>query len=153
MKNSPKPLFEEWLMAAILVILVVLVCAGVLSRYVFNWSFSFTEELTRYLLIWLACLGFSAGVARGETIQFQWPNKNSARLKTLLRWIGILTGSLFSLILLGSSIQNICLQWRYHQPTSVMGWPIVWVSVALPVAAILYLLRSIPRFRRNSNPE
>lgn len=153
MKNSPKLLFEEWLTAIILALLIVLVCAGVLSRYLFTWSLSFTEELTRYLLIWLSCLGFSAGVARGETIQFQWPARISNRFKALRRWVGILTGALFSLILLGSSIQNIHLQWRYDQMTSVMGWPIVWVSAALPVAAVFYFFRLLFQFRRDSKYE
>lgn len=152
--NNPKKLFlEEWLTIAILVVIATLVCAGVLSRYVFRWSFSFTEELTRYLMIWLTCVGFSAGFARGEIIQFQWPGNHSARRNIFFRRFGVLVGILFSLILLGSAIQNILLQWKYNQPTSVMGWPIVWVSAALPVAAALYLIRSIRGYRSLDNSE
>jgi len=142
MKKSPKKYMEEWATIAILAILTLLVCTGVLSRYVFYWSFSFTEELTRYLLIWLTCLGFSAGYMRGEMIQFLWPGRHSEKRSAYFRWIGIVTGTLFSVILLFSSIQNSLLQWKYDQVTSVMGWPIVWVSAALPAGAILYLIRS-----------
>ena len=147
MNERKKFLFEEWLMAAILIVQVALVCAGVLSRYVFNWSLSFTEELTRYLLIWLTALGFSAGFARRETIGFRWPGKRPQWIETAFRWVGITIGVAFVVILLVSSLQMIRMQWRYEQQTSVMGWPIVWVSAALPIASLLFLIRMIPRFR------
>ncbi len=142
-----KLFIEEWMMIGILVILVVLVCAGVLSRYVFGWSLSFTEEFTRYLLIWLTCLGFSASGAREDFIRFQWPENRPAWLVGILRWIGKSAAILFALVLLISSTQVIELQWRYDQRTSVMGWPILWVSLAFPLACFLFLWRMISRIR------
>ncbi len=135
-------LFEEWMLAAILTVQVVLVCAGVLSRYFFNWSLSFTEELTRYLLIWLACLGLPACWARGEMIGFQWPGRRSARTARILAWLRSGAGGVFFLMLLYSSLQMIRLQWQYDQRTSVMGWPVVWVSLALPAASLLFFHRA-----------
>jgi len=145
--KKPKLLFEERFLIVILIIQALLVCAGVLSRFVFNWSLSFTEEITRYSLIWLACLGLSAGCARDEMIGFKWPGRKSRLKAIIFLWIGRVAAGLFVLALLGSSIQMIKLQWDYNQLTSVMGWPIVWVSVALPVTAVLVLLRLIPKFQ------
>jgi len=134
---KPGRLLEERLLCLILALQTALVCVGVLSRYAFGWSLSFTEELTRYLLVWLACLGFSACWARGEMIGFEWPGRRSQRLTVWIARIRRGAVSLFFLLLLFSSWKMMALQWRYHQTTSVMGWPILWVSLALPTACVL----------------
>ncbi|MBD3267763.1 TRAP transporter small permease subunit, partial [bacterium] len=77
---------EERFVMVLLAIQVLLIGLGVLSRYGFGWSFSFTEELTRYLLIWLACLGFPVCWARSEMIRFKMPWKKPAWLETSLSW-------------------------------------------------------------------
>ena len=140
-------LIEERILAVILVIQVTLVCAGILSRYFFNWSLSFTEELTRYLLIWLACLGLPACWARGEMIRFQWPGRRPGRTAQILIGIRFGAGLIFFAMLFYSSLLMIRLQWQYNQRTSVMGWPIYWVSLALPAASILFLIRAIQVIR------
>ena len=49
----------------LLVEIVVTVFAGVIARYVFNASFSWTEELASWSFIWLIFTGIAAG-HRGE---------------------------------------------------------------------------------------
>ena len=136
-------LLEEYALAAIILVQVVLVCLGVLSRYAFNWSLSFTEELTRYLLIWLACLGFPACCARRETIRFQYPGRKPRWFELTIRWVTLAASAVFFIVLLFTSLKMIHLQWRYDQTTSVMGWPIVWVSLSLPVTSLLYTIRML----------
>lgn len=133
--------FEEILLAAFLIVQVALVCAGVLSRYFFGWSISFTEEISRSLMVWLACLGFSACMGRREIIGFAWPWSKSPKAKTFFRYFNYLVNTAFFLILLYSSLQMARLQWETGQKTSVMGWPILWVSIALPLACVLVLWR------------
>ena len=132
---------EEKLLLAILVVQTLLICAGVLSRYAFAWSIAFTEEFTRYLLIWLACVGTPVCLARGEQIRFQWPARFQHRIPRLRRGVGALAVLFFTALLLYSSLQMIRLQVEYKQTTSVMGWTIVWVSAALPIFCGLYFYR------------
>lgn len=47
----------EWVLCALLVAIVVVTFTQVLSRYVLQTSLAWTEELARYLFIWLASLG------------------------------------------------------------------------------------------------
>src|SRR5258705_2272952 len=49
----------------LLVEIIVTVFAGVIARYVFNASFSWTEELASWSFIWLIFTGVAAG-HRGE---------------------------------------------------------------------------------------
>ena len=47
----------EWTLCTLLVSIVVVTFMQVLSRYVLQTSLAWTEELARYLFIWLASLG------------------------------------------------------------------------------------------------
>ncbi|MGF1630182.1 MAG: TRAP transporter small permease [Kiloniellaceae bacterium] len=52
----------------LLVLLVLDVWLGVLVRYVLPVSWTFTEELARYLMIWAALLAVSSGISHREHI-------------------------------------------------------------------------------------
>lgn len=52
----------------LLVILVLDVWLGILVRYVIPLPITFTEELARYLMIWMALLAVSSGIAHREHI-------------------------------------------------------------------------------------
>lgn len=56
----------ERVCVALLVLLVLDVWLGVLVRYVIPLPLTFTEELARYLMIWMALLAVSSGIAYRE---------------------------------------------------------------------------------------
>lgn len=58
----------ERVCVALLVLLVLDVWLGVLARYVIPLPLTFTEELARYLMIWMALLAVSSGIAYREHI-------------------------------------------------------------------------------------
>lgn len=58
----------ERVCVALLVLLVLDVWLGVLVRYVIPLQLTFTEELARYLMIWMALLAVSSGLAYREHI-------------------------------------------------------------------------------------
>ena len=58
----------ERLCVALLVLLVLDVWLGVLVRRVIPIQLTFTEELARYLMIWMALLAISCGIAYREHI-------------------------------------------------------------------------------------
>lgn len=58
----------ERVCVALLVLLVLDVWLGVLLRYVIPLPLTFTEELARYLMIWMALLAVSSGIAHREHI-------------------------------------------------------------------------------------
>lgn len=49
--------FISYLIAAVLALMVVLVFGNVFMRYAFNSGFSVSEELSRWLFVWLTFLG------------------------------------------------------------------------------------------------
>lgn len=52
----------------LLALLVLDVWLGVLARYVLPFPATFTEELARYLMIWMALLAVSSGISHREHI-------------------------------------------------------------------------------------
>jgi len=58
----------ERVCVALLVLLVIDVWLGVLVRYVIPLPLTFTEELARYLMIWMALLAVSSGIVYREHI-------------------------------------------------------------------------------------
>lgn len=51
--------------------MVLIIWLGVASRYLFGWGLTWTEELSRYVMIWGALLAVSVGVFRREHIGFE----------------------------------------------------------------------------------
>lgn len=58
----------EWLCAALLAAMVLVVWAGAATRYLPGAGLSWTEELARYLMIWAALLAVSCAAWRSEHV-------------------------------------------------------------------------------------
>ena len=54
----------EWSLAGIGLVMVVVVAAQVFCRYVLNYSLFWSEELARYLLVWMTFLGATVAYHR-----------------------------------------------------------------------------------------
>ncbi|PLX39684.1 MAG: C4-dicarboxylate ABC transporter permease [Hyphomicrobiales bacterium] len=62
---------NRWVERACVFLLVILtldVWLGILARYAIPYPLTFTEELARYLMIWMALLAVSCGISRREHI-------------------------------------------------------------------------------------
>lgn len=55
----------EWVMVALLTAMSLLVGVQIAGRFVFEYSIFWSDEVARFLLIWISFLGMSAGVRRG----------------------------------------------------------------------------------------
>ncbi|MCP5074172.1 MAG: TRAP transporter small permease [Rhodobacteraceae bacterium] len=60
--------YVERVCVILLVLLVLDVWLGVLARYVIPFQMTFTEELARYLMIWMALIAVSSGISHREHI-------------------------------------------------------------------------------------
>lgn len=58
----------EPVLVAILSVLVSIVLANVIGRYVFNFALTWADEMARFLFVWLTFLGATVGLARGAHI-------------------------------------------------------------------------------------
>jgi TRAP-type C4-dicarboxylate transport system permease small subunit len=72
--------------------LFLIVVLAVIGRYVFGKSLTWTEEVPRYLLIWISFLGAAACVARREHVGFDV--LFNALPERVRRWLGAFIGVL-----------------------------------------------------------
>ena len=119
--------------------LFLIVVFAVVGRYVFGRSLTWTEEVPRYLLIWISFLGAAACVARREHVGF---DVLFTRLpETIRRWVGAFIG----LLILGFG----WVVFRYgitfvddFGPDLMETIPFTnyWYYVAVPISGFLLLL-------------
>ena len=57
---------ERYMIILCMLLIVVLVFLGVLSRFIFHYSIAWSEELVRYLFIWGGLFGAAAGFRYGK---------------------------------------------------------------------------------------
>lgn len=113
---------------------------------------SYTEELGRYLFVWAMLIGTVAAVGRREHLRLELVGSRmgpqGARVLHALRVLA--WGILCTLLSIGG-VRIVVLQWRTGQASAALGWPIVWVTVAIPVCAVL-LIVSVARHRQGEKP-
>ena len=105
-------------------------------------SLPWSEELTRYLAVWVTFIGGSLGIKRGahigvEAIKMKLPPK--ARLAVNL--IGILICMFFCFVCIKYGIQIISRQIATSQRSPSMRIPMWWAYMAIPVGLGLGIVR------------
>ncbi len=129
----------------LMVALVASVSWQVISRYVFSSPSSWTEEVARFLMIWVGLLGaayaFRTGVHLGLDLL---PNKLTGRSAEILKLFTLGAVILFSVTVLvvgGSNL--VVLTWELRQNSAVMGLPMAFVYSVIPAAGVLICIYAI----------
>ena len=137
--------FEEYLLIGTLVFNVLLIFSQILMRTIFNYSLSWTEELSRYIFIWQTWLGTSIALKYKQHIRveilinFLKKIKNKKKLEVLVNliWISFSIFLLYAGILLSKSMiaRNVL--------SSGMRIPLVFTYSCLPISSLIVLIRLI----------
>jgi len=127
-------------MSAVFVTIVV----EVVLRYGFGSSLIFTEELTRYTMVWVALLGGVIALRDGAHVATGGiGNRFGPTVGTLASLVGDALAVLFLLTLTWASIQTLPNQ--RDQLTTTLHVSIFWFYLALPVGAVLMVLVVVGR--------
>ncbi|MBI3503640.1 MAG: TRAP transporter small permease [Proteobacteria bacterium] len=138
-----------WALAAVRGICIVqaagiflVVIVAVVARYVFGKAVSWTEEVPRYLLIWISFLAGAAGVARRDHVGFDvlfyaFPE----RIRRIL-------GAAIGLLLLGFGWNMFRYGIVYVQDfgddlMETIPFTNSWYYMALPISGALFMLFSV----------
>ena len=75
---------EEVILVGMFALMVLIIFIQVIMRYIFNNSLSWSEELGKFLFVWISWLGISIGAKRKEHIKItMFIDKVSPKLKCL----------------------------------------------------------------------
>lgn len=137
--------FIEKALILIFAILVIDVLWQVFSRYVLAKSFSFTEELARFLLIWLSILGAVYLNAKREHLSMDFVfNKLSKSRQQKVSILGEVCIFLFALVVMIIGGMNLVYTTLYlGQLSGTMRIPLGYVYAILPLAGLLICFFSI----------
>jgi TRAP-type C4-dicarboxylate transport system permease small subunit len=146
---SPKPEpgpFERalvavngWVLIGLMASMAVLVIANVFARYLFNHSFIWAEELSRYLMIWVGFLGSGLVLRVGahiavDVLQDVLPRVAAQGLRVLV--VAVLVVCIGAMGWLG--VQYV--QFAWGQETPALNWNFGLIYLAIPLGAVLMLV-------------
>lgn len=129
----------SWILVVLMFSLVIDVLWQVFSRYVLNDPSSFTEELARFLLMWVGLLG--ASYAAGQKMHLAvdiLPNKLEGKQKI---YIGIFIQActlLFALtVMVYGGIRLVSITLFLGQTAAALQMPLGYVYLILPLSGSL----------------
>jgi TRAP-type C4-dicarboxylate transport system permease small subunit len=143
-----KKRMTQMLNAALIVavaILVFSVCWGVFTRYVLRAQSEWTDELARFLLIWIALLGGAVAFGTKGHLGVDYfvgkLHPEGAKLMAIIGQIIVLIFSASILLTGGSQVVRNTL--AMQQTTPALGWKMGHVYLALPIAGIFVILYTL----------
>lgn len=117
----------DWLMAALLAFMVVVVFSSVVLRYAFGTGWTGAEELSRLAFVWLVFVGVASSMRRGELMAFSMIRD---RFPVLFRRV---VDSISWLLVAGASGMAAMGGWNQMQ----FGWTINSPVVGYPLAVAM----------------
>ncbi len=148
----------EFLLVLIFALLVLDVLWQVFSRYVLNTSFSFTEELARFSLIWLSILGAAYLNAKREHLSMDFfykklPIDKQKKVLYLIEFC-VLLFALVVMVIGGFNLVFTTL--HLEQLSGTLRVPLGYIYAVLPVSGLLivcFSLYHISKIHRNQITE
>ncbi len=134
----------EWLLIGVMSILVVNVLWQVFTRFVLRDPSTYTEELARFLLIWVALLGAAYAVGKRLHLAIDYfTEKLSGRRKLIATVFTDLCVFLFALLgLVIGGVNLVTLTLKLEQVSAALQVRLGYVYLVLPLSGLLIMFYS-----------
>lgn len=135
---------EGYLCVAMLLVMSVVVFIQVIFRFVLKASLPWSEELSRYLLVWVTFLGGAYGVKTGahlgiEAFKLILPK----RTRKIVEIVMLIAGIVICAITLKLGIDIVAVQLKRIQYSPAMRIPMAYAYLAIPVGMGFFIIRYI----------
>ena len=128
--------------ATMLVMICVIVFAGVFFRYFLHIGLGWTEELSRYLQIWMTFIGATVAVKRWSHFQLtiinQWIPASAHKFTRVFSILVVMT---LAGILIKNGIDITRVSWTQTSP--IMSWNFGYLYIVVPVSGVLMAMFSV----------
>ena len=138
---------EEWTLVLVILGLAVIAFVQVLCRYLLGFSFTWMEELSRSLAVFIAFLGASIGVRQGThfSMDLLYEKLASDRARHILQVIVYgLSAAIFAVVAWFGLEQVMKLR-GFGVVTSALRVPKYWAYVPIPFFSVIMAVRSLSR--------
>jgi TRAP-type C4-dicarboxylate transport system permease small subunit len=128
-----------WLLAAAVAILIVPVTLQIISRFTqLIPHYIWTEELSRFLFIWMVMIGAMIGVREGTHFEVDiWPELGP-RANALLRIVSHLFVLVFAVVFVVYGMRFVRFGW--DQTSELAELPMVYIFAAWPIAGLTWVV-------------
>jgi TRAP-type C4-dicarboxylate transport system permease small subunit len=136
--------FEEVLAVILFTLMVVLTFSQVLSRFVFDVSLAWSEELSRYTFIWLVYISAAMAVKHRRHIRVEIAEKLLPR--KVSKWVGFVSDLAWLaftlyLVVAGADVASHILSMGQTSPAVQLSMGVVYLII--PIGFALMSLRII----------
>lgn len=145
----------DWLMAALLAFMVIVVFSSVVLRYAFGTGWTGAEELSRLAFVWLVFVGVASSMRRGELMAFSMIRDRFpllfSRVVDSISWLMVTVAS--GMAAVGGWNQ---MQFGWNISSPVVGYPLAVamlpVMTSMVALAVLALLQLVNVWRGRPQP-
>lgn len=138
--------FEEKLMSLTLWSIVVIMGIQVIMRYVFRSSLVWSEEVSRYLFIWMVFIGISYGIKNGSHMRIDMLEHFIPKFRKGLEFLADLCFFVFAAYMIRPGISVISSLITTGQTSPAGEIPMYIVYFGLLVGFFLVLFRIIQKY-------
>jgi C4-dicarboxylate transporter DctQ subunit len=134
--------FEGYLCVVMLIAMSIIVFLQVIFRFILKSSLPWSEEVSRYLLVWITFMGGAYGVKTGahlgvEAVQLLLPVKARKVAKLITHLVGLIV----CVVVLIISIGIIQKQLAGGQKSPALRLEIGYIYLAIPVGMVFFIIR------------
>jgi C4-dicarboxylate transporter DctQ subunit len=144
--------FEEVICTVLFSVMVILTFTQVLSRFIFNLSLGWSEEISRFLFVWLVYISAAMAAKHRRHIRVELIDQFLPR--TLSKWAGLLSDLLWIFFSLFVAYQGFIVMQKimgHGQLSPAVQLPMGWVYLVIPFGFVLMAIRVtqgiVARFR------
>ena len=139
--------FERYLIIFCLAAIVLLIFFGVLSRFVFNFAISWSEEFVRYLFIWGGLFGAAAGFRYGRHSGLSiLTDRLPLPLQRVAAWVSMLVTAGFCGFMALQSFRGTMRAFDTGQTSPRTGLPVYVVNLVMALAFVWCTVRAAQFF-------
>lgn len=133
------------MLAIMMALLVIDVTWQVLTRFILPQPSSFTEEVARFLLIWVSLIGGAYAYKLHSHLGFDLFVRNLAinRAVFVYRFCCVLVAIFAVWVLIIGGGNLVLLTWQLGQYSPVLNVPMAGVYIAIPFSGALFLIYSV----------
>lgn len=133
--------FEEGLIVLGLAFMTIMNFVNVVSRYCFTNSFSFTEEITVLVFVWVSMLGIAAGFKRSAHLGMSYfAELLPRRMQALLALFSMGCSIVMMVIMIDEGVVMVQNQILLGGRTPALELPVTVQGLAIPVGGALIAL-------------
>ena len=134
---------EEWTLVLVLLGLALLTFVQVMCRYLLNFSFTWEEEVARYLGVFVAFLGASLGVKYGMhfSMDLLFERVSNDRFRHGLKIVICVLSTIIFLVIAYYGWEQAMKLRQFSARTSVLQMPKYWAYLPIPFFSLIMAWR------------